>query len=295
MKPLLNNLMTTPEEVPTQRFYLRKVEGAEVLLAWETNFFRQELHRWAPVAPNSPPLLEHSHSTRKPRPTKQQKVMASLGITDPDKIPQSLRTKQHSFPNKRKSQEPHARHAPPPLRPAPGGDAATHTQQTSPGGTVTVTSNGASSAPLTNPHGHASFAYDGAYGLISPNQASPSFTDAAGVFRSPSFGVEESPGGMAERLFGAGVEFEAAEEEGDEVGEGVDEMFKEMTNHDGAEDEEDDRGESGLAGEALAVTAGGEGGGERSALGQDGEGLGDDVVPGDGDVRMEDADAVFVA
>ena len=37
-------MMSTMEEVPTQRFYLRKLEGADVLLAPESNFFRQSLH-----------------------------------------------------------------------------------------------------------------------------------------------------------------------------------------------------------------------------------------------------------
>lgn len=92
-----NPAIATQEEVPTQRFYLRKIEGAEILLSWETNFFRQELHKWAPVAPDPPPVLEISLSTRKPRPTKQQKLMAQLGIEDPNDLPQNLRTKQHNF------------------------------------------------------------------------------------------------------------------------------------------------------------------------------------------------------
>ena len=111
--------MTTPEEVTTQRFYLRKIEGAEVLLAFETNFFRQELHKWAPVAPEPPPILEYSHSTRKPRPTKQQKMMAELGIDNPDDLPQKFRTKQHTFAKSRKSSESHSTKTPQPLQPAP--------------------------------------------------------------------------------------------------------------------------------------------------------------------------------
>ena len=103
-----NPAMMTHAEVATQRFFLRKIEGAEILLSWETNFFRQELHRWAPVAPNPPPTLEVSLSTRKPRPTKQQKLMAQLGIENPQDLPQNLRTKQHSF-TKRKSSEPHGK------------------------------------------------------------------------------------------------------------------------------------------------------------------------------------------
>ncbi|GME60751.1 hypothetical protein GTA08_BOTSDO08342 [Neofusicoccum parvum] len=98
----VNPLLSSPDELTTQRFYLRKLEGADILLAQETNFFRQELHKWAPVAPEPPPKVEYSLSTRKPRPTKQQKMMAQLGIDNPDDLPQHLRTKQHHFKNKEK-------------------------------------------------------------------------------------------------------------------------------------------------------------------------------------------------
>lgn len=89
----INPLMSSPDELTTQRFYLRKLEGAEILLSNEINFFRQELHKWAPVAPTPPPILQVSLSTRKPRPTKQQKLMNQLGITNPDDLPQHLRPK----------------------------------------------------------------------------------------------------------------------------------------------------------------------------------------------------------
>lgn len=111
--------MVTAEEVPTQRFYLRKIEGAEILLSHETNFFRQELHKWRPVAPMPPPVLEASLSTRKPRPTKQQKEMSRLGITNPNDLPQHLRTKQHSFPKQRKSSDATSGKGHHPLQPAP--------------------------------------------------------------------------------------------------------------------------------------------------------------------------------
>lgn len=91
---LMNPMMSTPDELSVQRFYLRKIEGADVLLTDETNFLRQELHRWAPVAPEPPPKLEHSLSTRKPRPTKQQKMMKEMGLTNPDDLPVHLRTKK---------------------------------------------------------------------------------------------------------------------------------------------------------------------------------------------------------
>ncbi|KAK8154137.1 PLU-1-like protein-domain-containing protein [Phyllosticta citribraziliensis] len=88
-----NPLLSTPEELTTQRFYLRKLEGADILLAQETNFFRQELHRWAPVTADPPPMVEVSLSTRKPRPTKQQKLMAECGVDNPEDIPPEKRAK----------------------------------------------------------------------------------------------------------------------------------------------------------------------------------------------------------
>ncbi|KAH7134986.1 PLU-1-like protein-domain-containing protein, partial [Dendryphion nanum] len=111
-----NPVLSTPEELTTQRFYLRKLEGAEILLANEINFFKQELHKWVPVAPQPPPILEVSLSTRKPRPTKQQKLMNQLGIKNPDDLPQHLRTKPHNF-NKRRSLDPTK--TPQMLQPAP--------------------------------------------------------------------------------------------------------------------------------------------------------------------------------
>ncbi|KAL8697280.1 MAG: hypothetical protein Q9224_002396 [Gallowayella concinna] len=119
MQPYTNPMMATPEEVTTQRFYLRKIEGAEILLSHETNFFRQELHKWAPVAEEPPPVLDVSLSTRKPRPTKQQKEMARLGITNPDDLPQHLRTKQHTFAKQRKSSDANSPIGNHPLQPAP--------------------------------------------------------------------------------------------------------------------------------------------------------------------------------
>ncbi|KAK5119916.1 hypothetical protein LTR85_007242 [Meristemomyces frigidus] len=104
LRPFINpENPTTPEEIETLRFHLRKIEGADILLTEETNYLRQELHKWAPVAPEPPPKLEMSGSTRKPRPTKQQKLMAQLGITNPDDLPQQYRIKPHVA--KRKASE----------------------------------------------------------------------------------------------------------------------------------------------------------------------------------------------
>lgn len=95
-----NPLLSTEAEAETQRFYLRKIEGAEVLLAYETNFFRQELHKWCPVAPQAPPFLEVSLSTRKPRPTKLQKMLAEYGVENPDDLPEHAKGKANSLRRK---------------------------------------------------------------------------------------------------------------------------------------------------------------------------------------------------
>lgn len=95
-----NPILSTSAEVPAQRFWLRKIEGAEVLLAYETNFFRQELHKWAPVAPEPPPILEVSLSTRKPRPTKLQKMLAEYGVDNPDDLPEHAKGKANSLRRK---------------------------------------------------------------------------------------------------------------------------------------------------------------------------------------------------
>ncbi|KAF8424734.1 PLU-1-like protein-domain-containing protein [Tirmania nivea] len=114
IQPYTNTLGLSQAEVQTMRFYLRKIEGAEILLAHETNFFRTELHRWSPIAPNPPPVIDCSNSTRKPRPTKQQKLMAQYGVNTPEELPMTLRTKAHTF--KKKTSEPNK---PAPIKPAP--------------------------------------------------------------------------------------------------------------------------------------------------------------------------------
>lgn len=105
MRPYINPVLTTPEEVTSQRFYLRKIEGAEILLGFETNFFRQELHKWAPVAPHPPPVLEQSLSTRKPRPTKQQKLMQQHNVNSPEELPLQFRTKPYVVNKARKGSD----------------------------------------------------------------------------------------------------------------------------------------------------------------------------------------------
>ncbi|KAF1812331.1 PLU-1-domain-containing protein [Eremomyces bilateralis CBS 781.70] len=91
MQSFMNPMLSNPDELTTQRFYLRKLEGADILLSAEINFFRQELHKWAPVAPDPPRMIAASLSTRKPRPTKQQKLMQQYGVSTPDDLPAHIR------------------------------------------------------------------------------------------------------------------------------------------------------------------------------------------------------------
>lgn len=100
-------------------FYLRKVEGADVLLADETNIFRQHIHRFNQVAPEPPPITEVSLSTRKPRPTKLEKLMQKHGVESASDLPaeyQPLKAKVENS-NKRNSLEP-LNNRPHPLQPA---------------------------------------------------------------------------------------------------------------------------------------------------------------------------------
>ena len=179
VSPFCNPVMTTAEEVETQRFYLRKIEGAEILLSYETNFFRQELHKYSPVASEPPPILEASKSTRKPRPTKLQKLMQQHGVDDPDQLPQNLRTKPHTF--KRKSSEPTSR--PPTLQPAPGrSESGTPTGHSFPP-TAQMHHNGPVLSGVPSSHDHAHPAHLGGY----PGAAEPHFTMSGPSPTSPAF------------------------------------------------------------------------------------------------------------
>jgi histone demethylase JARID1 len=210
--PFCNPMMATADEADTQRFYLRKIEGAEILLAYETNFFRQELHKWSPVAPDPPPILEASKSTRKPRPTKLQKLMAQHGVDDPEALPQNLRTKPHTF--KRKESDPSGAR-PHALQPAPGrSDSGTPTNNSfppppgHPGPVLSGLHDGST-------HAHPSHWGEDRHGpfamTMSPRDGPrEAFTPHAfmhsGGMQSPGFGAPVSPrpsGGMFnERGFG---------------------------------------------------------------------------------------------
>jgi histone demethylase JARID1 len=185
---IINPIMSTPDDLPVQRFYLRKIEGADVLLADETNFLRQELHKWAPVAPEPPPLIEVSLSTRKPRPTKQQKLMAQLGITNPEDLPPHLRPKQPGTKKKDKQEkkegdkvidpDTQTSHTPPGL---PHGHA---NMPTSSFNNPTVTA----SAPRQQTPNHPTFSYDAmaAASTTYPDLNSPMFSTTSAAISRPT-------------------------------------------------------------------------------------------------------------
>lgn len=103
VQPYCNPVLSTRNEAETQRFFLRKIEGAEVLLSDETNFFRQELHRWSPVAPEAPPIIEISKSTRKPRPTKLDRLLQHYGVHEVEDLPEDVKSKGLSLKRKRQN------------------------------------------------------------------------------------------------------------------------------------------------------------------------------------------------
>ncbi|CAI4214758.1 unnamed protein product [Parascedosporium putredinis] len=71
IRPYINPVLSSQAEAETQRFYLRKLEGSE-----------------------------ESKSTRKPRPTKLQKLMAQHGVEDPDDLPEDVKGKANSLRRK---------------------------------------------------------------------------------------------------------------------------------------------------------------------------------------------------
>lgn len=260
VSPFCNPLMATADEAETQRFYLRKIEGSEILLAYETNFFRQELHKWSPVAPEPPPILQASKSTRKPRPTKLQKLMAQHGVDDPENLPQGLRTKTHAF--KPKSVEPQqGRHQP--LQPAPGrSDSGTPTSHSFPT-TASMNPHGHPGPSMHDPPPHMHPTHYGGFAgvqdqhyMSSTSRESPREAFAAHAFLqglpSPSFDSAHSPRGPAifnERAFGdvaiggvGGIGSPMRESFGPSQGVGsqeVAQMFDHFTN----QDEDDSQGQ----------------------------------------------------
>jgi histone demethylase JARID1 len=183
---LLNPLMSTPEELSVQRFYLRKIEGADVLLTDETNFLRQELHKWAPVAPEPPKMIDASLSTRKPRPTKQQKLMAQLGITNPEDLPVHLRPKQPGTKKKEREGGPGSASGDKrlseqyvPQKPSSKGSNGSFTPPGLPHGSAPFSRGPNSSITATDRGRHPTFSFEAMAATSYASSDNPTFTTAA--------------------------------------------------------------------------------------------------------------------
>lgn len=184
-----HQICRTNEEMPEMLFYLRKLEGAEVLLTHETNLFRQELHKWQPIAPEPPPIANASLSTRKPRPTKQQKLMKEMGIEKAEDLPAHLRTKNY---NRRKTQDNFS--SPGALMPKPSTQSPAPGSASSPGASHQGHGRSATPAGMPRTASTGNVPTNGVYdpALTGVGNVGPSFDSAystnAGPFvaRSPS-------------------------------------------------------------------------------------------------------------
>ncbi|KUL92420.1 hypothetical protein ZTR_02263 [Talaromyces verruculosus] len=284
-----NAACTTSEEVPTLIFYLRKIEGAEVLLAYETNFFRQEIHKWAPVAPDPPPILEQSLSTRKPRPTKSQKIMAQLGVDRVEDLPPHLRPKT-SQAGKRKSMDA----TQPGRAPQPGSSSATDYQPDTPGDNGTSLEN--SSTPFFS-GSYANLGQDSSpsFRLSSTPEPGPALLAHASG-HSTTFPSRGSPHGLDQPLFSGPSVFRDPQETAQGVGidtgnpfgsspprQEMTDVFADLTNDDPEAVEPMENTHANEALEALDVSNGSE------RQDSNNEGDGDISGPGD-DVENHDRD-----
>lgn len=275
----LNELGQTGEETAVLRFYLRKIEGAEILLVRETNFFRRQLHKWDPVADEPPPVLESSKSTRKPRPTKLQKLMAVHGVKDPEDLPvevRGLRTKMHRFGGQehngkgtqslqnnqhQSQQQQHVNRQPPMMRMSMGGmggsinSYAPHQQ---PG----VHLNGYAGPPYNN-HNHA-LGYGGSglgHGRPHPHQLHQTLAQLGQNSHnlSPYAGYDAAPRAYERPLFENPPTLREPERDRDERA-GIDRMFSDLTNTEDAAEDRDEavrRAEDGAKEQDKDVEMGG--------------------------------------
>lgn len=291
LQSFTNATCTTSEEVPTLIFYLRKIEGAEVLLAYETNFFRQEIHKWAPVAPEPPPILEQSLSTRKPRPTKSQKIMAQLGVDRVEDLPLHLRPKTN-LAGKRKSLD--ATQPSRALQPSGSGTASEYQEET-PG------SNGAGPTNSSTPFFTGSYANLGqdsspSFRLSSTPEPAPALLPHA-TGESPTFPSRSSPHGLEHSLFsgpsvyrdprdgGTGVDIDTGNPfSSSPPRQEMTDVFADLTNEDPEAVELMENSHANEALEALDVSNGS----ERHDSNNEGDG-GEVSGPGD-DVEIHDED-----
>ncbi len=252
-------VVATASEADTQRFYLRKIEGAEILLSYETNFFRQELHKWSPVAPEPPPVLDVSKSTRKPRPTKLQKLLIQYGVDDPDDLPEAVKGKANSL--KRKAQNAEAAAA------AAAAAAASSTSLIPPHATSPSTHSFGSSghaffrgsqpstpALTATTHGHPPPSADSATSSRPGSSLRPDSMDIEGASSlHPDFFMSNGSSGQGPQLMhsDSNLSLEVDQSHPDDDKE-VDKMFLDLTNADEDDIAKKDKQQEG---ERVSITA----------------------------------------
>ncbi len=252
-------VVATASEADTQRFYLRKIEGAEILLSYETNFFRQELHKWSPVAPEPPPVLDVSKSTRKPRPTKLQKLLIQYGVDDPDDLPEAVKGKANSL--KRKAQNAEAAAA------AAAAAAASSTSLIPPHATSPSTHSFGSSghaffrgsqpstpALTATTHGHPPPSADSATSSRPGSSLRPDSMDIEGASSlHPDFFMSNGNSGQGPQLMhsDSNLSLEVDQSHPDDDKE-VDKMFLDLTNADEDDIAKKDKQQEG---ERVSITA----------------------------------------
>lgn len=282
LQSFTNAACTTSEEVPTLIFYLRKIEGAEVLLAYETNFFRQEIHKWRPVAPEPPPILEQSLSTRKPRPTKSQKIMAQLGVDRVEDLPAHLRPRTSQVVKRKSLDASQSSHSP-----QQGGSGAMEYTPHGPGDNGVGMENssnpffsgnynnlGQDSSPSfrlssTPEPGPALLPHSNSHSTTFPSQSSPHGLDQP-LFSGPAGGYRNSQEGATGTNMDAGNPFSSSPSRQE-----MTDVFADLTNEDTVEPMENTHANEAL--EALDVSNGSER--HDSKIGGDSEiaGSGDEV------------------
>lgn len=104
IQPLLHGEQMPP--LNKCRFYLRKLEGAEVFLPDEYNYFRRSAHALAPLSSTPPPLVAESKVARKSKPKKPKETILLPQIPKMMGVYDSHPREQRIFPAQRYDSHP---------------------------------------------------------------------------------------------------------------------------------------------------------------------------------------------
>lgn len=189
-----------------------------------------------------PPIIQVSVSTRKPRPTKQQKMMAQLGIDNPEDLPPEFRTKQQNNKTRKVSE---AQSTKPQLL-QPATDTQSHTPPGLPHGMSLGDTSTLDNNMAARQEPHPTFSYDSMHPstpfedspLFAPSNAfthsgfDPTVTTVAGYETHLDPGLFDTPDSFSRRNDHAsnsplGGQFGSSSQGGV-----FDNIFADLTNHD---------------------------------------------------------------